>query len=205
MLRSQINPHFLYNTLENMRMSAYTKGYVELSEMCLLLSKVLRYGVSEQSRLVSVREELEHLKDYTDLLHYCLPGLQVHVFVDEMILDYSIIKVILQPLVENSVNHASKNSRSSIQIQIWGYEENTDLLFTVSDNGDGIEASYLQEIIDALDNENDTSHGIGLKNIHRRIRLYYGEHYGLTIKSSPGRGTSVTVRLPKSLDEYSLS
>ena len=156
---------FFIIPLENMRMSAYTKGYVELSEMCLLLSKVLRYGVSEQSRLVSVREELEHLKDYTDLLHYCLPGLQVHVFVDEMILDYSIIKVILQPLVENSVNHASKNSRSSIQIQIWGYEENTDLLFTVSDNGDGIEASYLQEIIDALDNENDTSHGIGLKNI----------------------------------------
>ncbi len=205
MLRSQINPHFLYNTLENMRMSAYTNGYMELSEMCLLLSKVLRYGVSEQSRLVSVREELNHLKDYTDLLHYCLPGLQIHILVDDKIMDYSIIKVILQPLVENSVNHASQNSRSSIRIQIWGYEENTDLLFTVSDNGDGIEASYLQEIVDALDDENDTSHGIGLKNIHRRIRLYYGIHYGLSIKSSPGRGTAVTVRLPKSLDEYSLS
>lgn len=102
MLRSQINPHFLYNTLENMRMSAYTQGYTDLSEMCFLLSKVLRYGVSEQDKLVTVREELEQLKNYTDLLHYCLPALQIFVFVDDQIMDYSIIKVILQPLVKTA-------------------------------------------------------------------------------------------------------
>lgn len=197
MLRSQINPHFLYNTLENMRMSAYTQGYTDLSEMCFLLSKVLRYGVSEQDKLVTVREELEQLKNYTDLLHYCLPALRIFVFVDDQIMDYSIIKVILQPLVENSVNHASSSPDTTLTIQIWGYADENDIVFTVSDNGDGIEEAYLQELIQSLDAENDTRHGIGLKNIHRRIRLYYGPDYGLTLQSSPGRGTSVTVRIPK--------
>lgn len=197
MLRSQINPHFLYNTLENMRMSAYTQGYTDLSEMCFLLSKVLRYGVSEQDKLVTVREELEQLKNYTDLLHYCLPALHIFVFVDDQIMDYSIIKVILQPLVENSVNHASSSPDTTLTIQIWGYADENDIVFTVSDNGDGIEEAYLQELIQSLDAENDTRHGIGLKNIHRRIRLYYGPDYGLTLQSSPGRGTSVTVRIPK--------
>lgn len=197
MLRSQINPHFLYNTLENMRMSAYTQGYTDLSEMCFLLSKVLRYGVSERDKLVTVREELEQLKNYTDLLHYCLPALQISVFVDDQIMEYSIIKVILQPLVENSVNHASSSPDAALTIQIWGYADENDIVFTVSDNGDGIEETYLQELIQSLDAENDTRHGIGLKNIHRRIRLYYGPDYGLTLQSSPGRGTSVTVRIPK--------
>lgn len=197
MLRSQINPHFLYNTLENMRMSAYTQGYTDLSEMCFLLSKVLRYGVSEQDKLVTVREELEQLKNYTDLLYYCLPALQIFVFVDDQIMDYSIIKVILQPLVENSVNHASSSPDAALTIQIWGYADENDIVFTVSDNGDGIEETYLQELIQSLDAENDARHGIGLKNIHRRIRLYYGPDYGLTLQSSPGRGTSVTVRIPK--------
>lgn len=197
MLRSQINPHFLYNTLENMRMSAYTQGYTDLSEMCFLLSKVLRYGVSERDKLVTVREELEQLKNYTDLLHYCLPALQIFVFVDDQIMDYSIIKVILQPLVENSVNHASRSPDATLTIQIWGYADENDIVFTVSDNGDGIEETYLQELIHSLDAENDTRHGIGLKNIHRRIRLYYGPDYGLTLQSSPRRGTSVTVRIPK--------
>ena len=126
-----------------------------------------------------------------------LPALQIFVFVDDQIMDYSIIKVILQPLVENSVNHASSSPDTALTIQIWGYADENDIVFTVSDNGDGIEEAYLQELIQSLDAENDTRHGIGLKNIHRRIRLYYGPDYGLTLQSSPGRGTSVTVRIPK--------
>lgn len=196
-LQSQINPHFLYNTLENMRMSAYTQGCTELSDMCILLSKVLRYGVTNQSRLVTVREELEQLKNYTDLLHSCFPQLQIHVFADEGIMEYFIIKVIFQPLVENSVNHAVQNIQRPIHIQVWGYEENNDLVFIISDDGNGMEKQYLEELRKSLNDENDTRHGIGLKNIHRRIRLYYGENYGLVINSSPGRGTSVTVRIPK--------
>lgn len=197
MLRSQINPHFLYNTLENMRMSAYTQGCTELSDMCLLLSKVLRYGVTNQANLVTVREELEQLKNYTDLLHSCFPQLQISVFADEGIMEYHIIKVIFQPLIENSVNHAVQIPQQPIHIQVWGYEEDNDLIFIISDNGNGIEKQYLEELRESLNDENDTSHGIGLKNIHRRIRLYYGEDYGLVITSSPGKGTSVTMRIPK--------
>lgn len=199
MLRSQINPHFLYNTLENMRMSAYTQGYTELSDMCLLLSKVLRYGVTKQSNLVTVKEELTHLQYYTALLQHCFPELQISVCADENIMDYRMIKVIFQPLVENSVNHASKNLQHAIRIQIWGYEEDTDLVFVVSDNGNGMEKEYLEELRKSLNDENDTRYGIGLKNIHRRIHLYYGENYGLVINSAPARGTSVTVRIPKTV------
>lgn len=197
MLRSQINPHFLYNTLENMRMSAYTQGYQELSEMCLLLSKVLRYGVTNQSDLVTVREELAHLQDYTTLLKYCFPTLQVTICVDEGIMDYYMTKVLFQPLVENSVNHAASNLQQPLQIQIWGYGDGNDMVFVISDNGSGITKEQLTAIRISLEDETDTQHGIGLKNIHRRIRLYYGENYGLLINSSPGRGTSVTVRIPR--------
>lgn len=197
MLRSQINPHFLYNTLENMRMSAYTQGYLELSEMCLLLSKVLRYGVTNQSSLVCVKEELEHLKDYTALLQYCLPQLQISICVDEKLYEDRMIKVIFQPLVENSANHAGKDMRHPVHIQVWGYEEKKDLIFVVSDNGNGMDKHYLEELRLSLDEVENTRYGIGLKNIHRRIRLYYGDQYGLVINSSPGRGTSVTVRIPK--------
>lgn len=197
MLRSQINPHFLYNTLENMRMSAYTRGYIELSEMCLLLSKVLRYGVTNQSGLVTIREELEHLQYYTSLLHYCFPRLLVDIFIDKALYDYYMIKVIFQPLVENAVNHAIKEPQNAIHIQVWGYEEKNDLIFMVSDDGHGMEKQYLDDLRASLDDENNTRYGIGLKNIHRRIRLYYGKNYGLVINSAPCKGTSVTVRIPK--------
>lgn len=199
MLRSQINPHFLYNTLENMRMTSYTQGYTELSEMCLLLSKVLRYGVTNQAELVSVKTELEHLQYYITLLNFCFPRLNTSIYVDEDIMNYHIIKLILQPLVENSVNHAGKETQHPMNIQIWGYAEQNDLLFIVSDDGVGIPHEQLENIRTSLDDENDTVHGIGLKNIHRRIRLYYGDNYGIVINSSPGRGTSVTVRIPNTL------
>ena len=127
---------------------------------------------------------------YQDILQYeiCVP---------EELNHCQIPKITLQPLVENSVNHASSSPDTALTIQIWGYADENDIVFTVSDNGDGIEEAYLQELIQSLDAENDTRHGIGLKNIHRRIRLYYGPDYGLTLQSSPGRGTSVTVRIPK--------
>lgn len=200
MLRSQINPHFLYNTLEHMRMSAYTEGYQDLSQMCLLLSKVLRYGISNPSNLVTVREELEYLQVYTSLLKFCFPKLDVVVIVDEKIMDYPIIKVIFQPLVENSVNHVARNLARSITIRIWGYEEDDNLVFIVSDDGNGMEREQLEQIRSYLDDENASDQGIGLKNIHRRINLYYGKNYGLFIDSSPGRGTSVTIRIPKTTD-----
>lgn len=200
MLRSQINPHFLYNTLENMRMSACIQGYQELSQMCLYLSRVLRYGISNPAHLVTVREELEYLNVYTSLLHFCFPKLEVSVIVDEGILDYSIIKVLFQPLVENSVNHASQSISASLTIHIWGYEEENDLIFIVSDDGNGMDREQLEYIRSYLSDEHGNDKGIGLKNIHRRINLYYGSEYGLYIDSISGHGTSVTIRIPKTTE-----
>ena len=119
------------------------------------------------------------------------------IFIDKALYDYYMIKVIFQPLVENAVNHAIKEPQNAIHIQVWGYEEKNDLIFMVSDDGHGMEKQYLDDLRASLDDENNTRYGIGLKNIHRRIRLYYGKNYGLVINSAPCKGTSVTVRIPK--------
>ena len=118
-------------------------------------------------------------------------------------MQYSMIKVVFQPLIENCVNHAAKDSAVDIQIQLWGYETETDLIFTVSDNGIGIETSQLQENRSTLDETENIAHHIGLKNIHRRLRLYYGESYGLHIDSVYERGTSVTLKIPKQIMQES--
>ena len=156
-----------------------------------------RYCSLPCADLVSVREELESLNVYTSLLRFCFPKLEVTVMVDERILNCSIIKAIFQPLVENSVNHTSLNSSDPLTIRIWGYEEENDLIFIVSDNGNGMKREQLDYVRNYLNDEKASGKGIGLKNIHRRINLYYGKAYGLFIDSSPGKGTSVTIRIPK--------
>lgn len=202
MLRSQINPHFLYNTLESMRMSAYSAGYTEHAEMCRLLAKILRYGVSTQNHLVPVEEEIRHLQDYVALLEYRFHDrIQVQIQIDPTLFPFMVIKLFLQPLVENCINHGILGMNSIGLIQIWGYLEGECLIFNVSDNGAGMAPETLRLLRGYLDNENQAFTSIGLKNIHRRIRLYYGDRYGLSIDSRPGRGTSVTIRLPYKVQE----
>lgn len=198
MLRSQINPHFLYNTLESMRMAAYSDGYTDYAEMCRLLAKILRYGVATENHLVTVEEELEHLKDYTALLDYRFHDkIKVQIQVSPDIKDYMIIKLILQPLVENCINHGIIGMNHIGYIQIWGYLQDDIIVFTVTDNGSGMDEETLSLLQGYLNNENQAFTSIGLKNIHRRIQLYYGPEYGLTINSRPGKGTSVTIRIPQ--------
>lgn len=197
MLRSQINPHFLYNTLESMRMSAYTKGYLEHAEMCRLLAKILRYGVATENHLVTVGEELVHLQDYVNLLEYRFHDqIKVQIQIAPDMSDLTIIKLLLQPLVENCINHGIINMDTVGCIQVWGYLEKDCIIFNVSDNGSGMDADTLYLLNGYLNNENQSFTSIGLKNIHRRIKLYYGDDYGLSIESRQGMGTSVTIRLP---------
>lgn len=197
MLRSQINPHFLYNTLESMRMAAYAEGYTDYAEMCRLLAKILRYGVATQNHLVTVGEELEHLKDYISLLEYRFHDrIKVQIQISPDIMDTMIIKLILQPLVENCINHGIIGMNTVGYIQIWGYRQEDMIIFTVTDNGNGMDEENLRLLQGYLNNENEAFTSIGLKNIHRRIQLYYGSEYGLTINSKPGKGTSVTIHFP---------
>lgn len=196
MLRSQINPHFLYNTLDSMRMAALNVGHDYLANMCELLAKILRYGVSSPNNLVTVAEEQNHLREYIALINLRYTDIVIHMNIDPSILHDKMLKLLLQPLVENSVNHGIADDVENGIIQIWGFQKNDTLSFTVTDNGNGMDEAHLQLLRDYLDDKNNAFESIGLKNIKKRIQLYYGEKYDLTIDSRLGQGTSVTVTLP---------
>ena len=196
MLRSQINPHFLYNTLDSMRMAALNVGYEYLASMCELLAKILRYGVSSPKNLVTVEEEQNHLCEYIALINLRYSNIVIQRNIDPSILQYRMLKLLLQPLVENSVNHGIGDDTENGMIQIWGFQREDMLVFMVTDNGNGMDEEHLQLLRDYLDDKNNAFKSIGLKNIKKRIQLYYGEKYNLSIDSRPGQGTSVTVTLP---------
>lgn len=196
MLRSQINPHFLYNTLDSMRMAALNAGYSHLARMCELLARILRYGVSSSNNLVTVEEEWNHLNEYISLVNLRFSNVVIQGNLSPEILNCKMLKLLLQPLVENSINHGIADDDADGCIQIWGYRKEDTLTFTVSDNGKGMDEEQLSLLRDYLEDKNTAFTSIGLKNIKKRIQIYYGKQYELTINSRPGQGTSVTITLP---------
>ncbi|MEG2317194.1 MAG: sensor histidine kinase, partial [Clostridia bacterium] len=198
LLRSQINPHFVYNTLETIRASALEQGNATLAQMTSLLGKTLRYGVSAQSEPVLVREEIAHLRDYLELQQMHFSGrLQVTVSVEPEIENCSMMKLILQPLVENAIYHGMSMTEGRGQIRVLGFAEGETLVFQVSDDGIGIAPEELALLTGYINGQNDAFTSIGLKNTNRRIKLYYNEEHGLAIRSVLGAGTSITVRIPR--------
>ncbi|ADL04962.1 integral membrane sensor signal transduction histidine kinase [[Clostridium] saccharolyticum WM1] len=196
MLRSQINPHFLYNTLDRMRMASLNANYPYLATMCELLAKILRFGVSESNKLVTVEEEHAHLEEYIRLIRISYPNVSISTSLDPEILSFRMLKLLLQPLVENSINHGIIDDAANGSIQIWGYEKDSNLIFTVSDNGNGMDEEHLALLRDYLEDKNTAFHSIGLKNIKKRIQLYYGKEYDLFIDSRLHQGTTVTIKIP---------
>lgn len=197
LLRSQVNPHFLYNTLETIRTKAFLAGQEELSEMTLLLAGVLRYGISQPEELVTVGKEVEKLKEYIRL-QTLLYGSRFtfDVNIEPEILGHRMLKFILQPLVENAINHGINPLGRPGAIDILGYQEEDALILQIADNGRGIDGETLLKLRDYIDNRNNLFTSIGLKNVHRRIRLYHGDAYGIQVTSRENSGTAVLVRMP---------
>ncbi|MDO4278092.1 MAG: histidine kinase [Lachnoclostridium edouardi] len=199
LLRTQINPHYLYNTLECMRMEAYIKEDFKVSEMAQLLGRNLQYGLRDTGAEVPLSQELSHLQEYIKLvLYHYENAVHVNICIPEELLKYKTIKLLFQPLVENAVVHGTKQ-KPCIDIDILGYEEGNTLFFTVSDNGSGMPESQLKALNDQLNDSSLSTPSIGLKNINRRLSLYYGEAYGLKIHSVYSIGTTITVSIPAKL------
>lgn len=197
MLRSQINPHFIYNTLETIRSSALSSGNHKLEQMASLFGKTLRYGVSSPSEPVTLAQEIANLYDYINLQNMHFQGLlNFYVNVEEELRDCIVIKLLLQPLVENSIYHGFSTTESPGIIDILGFTDGQTLTFKVTDNGIGIDKDTLMLLNEYINNENDYFTSIGLKNVNRRIKLYYGESYGMYLESTFGRGTVITVNIP---------
>ena len=197
MLRLQINPHFLYNTLESIHSVAYLEGNREVGEMAVLLARILRYGVSAPGGPVTLRDEANNLADYIRLQELRYRGtVSFLVSIDPGVLTCACPRMILQPVVENALYHGVSSLERGGMVQVLGYREEERLVLRVSDNGHGMEPERAALLNDYINGRNKAFRSIGLKNVNRRIRLSYGEEFGVQIQSVLGRGTMITVTLP---------
>ncbi|MDO5422567.1 MAG: sensor histidine kinase [Eubacteriales bacterium] len=196
-LRGQVDPHFLYNTLEVMRKQALEKGAPELAQMAVDMGKIFRYS-SKGEPFVSLREEVEILQSYVRIQENRFQGrLKVFYLVPEELLDQKVMKMLLQPLVENAIYHGIEPKTGKGAIFLGVRREENCLLLTVKDNGVGIGPEKLAGLKRELEAETfDTSRHVGILNTQARIRLTCGKNYGLTIESAQPGGTSVEVRVP---------
>lgn len=200
-LEYQINPHFLYNTLDSVNMLARKHDDPVIADIVTYLSRLFRIGLNQGRELITVAGELSHVTYYLKIQEIRFAGqLGWDIQADESIADERIIKFLLQPLAENSINHGIRRRADGGNIYIRAWGEPDAIVLEVEDDGAGMEPAQLERVragLEAEDADPDQDHGFGLRNVHGRIRLHYGPDYGLAIASESGCGTTVTVRLPR--------
>ena len=200
-LQTQINPHFLYNTLETINWMAVelTGGNNEVSRAVSNLAKFFRTNVGKGNYIISVREEVERTRYYLNILTMRYGNMfTVEWDISEEIMDYRIIKICLQPIIENAVYHGLKPKGKDGQLKITGYGRDDAIEFIVADNGVGMSAEKLGILNERLKEADymGESH-IGLYNINKRIKIIFGEEYGIRVESEMNTGTKTVVTLPK--------
>ncbi len=199
-LQAQINPHFLYNTLDTIIWMVESKRTAQVVDLVRALSRFFRISLSKGEDWISVGEEFEHVASYLaiqkiryrDILDY-------QIDLDDAILPATILKLTLQPLVENALYHGIKNKRTGGMIQVRGRcQDDAFIHIEIVDNGMGMTAERLAEVRTALlhDEPGASEGGYGLLNVNQRVRLYYGQRYGLAIASEHGAGTTVSLTIP---------
>ena len=196
LLRTQINPHYLYNTLECIHMRAYVNHDYEVARMAELLGGNLQYGLRQTNAKVPLHTEFEKAGEYMTLVGYHY-GDRVKLIshLDDSIRDCMVIKLLLQPLIENAIQHGLTPERP-LTIEVLGYPHGMDsLCLQVSDDGEGMTAEACEDLMNRLEAESGED-AIGLRNVHRRLRLRYGDRYGVQIRSIPQQSTVVTLTLP---------
>lgn len=203
-LQSQINPHFLYNTLEVIRMKCIIHKEPEIAEAINTLSNLFRLSISRREHFVPLKEEIEHVKSYISIQNFRFDNkyhLSVHV--DELLLEFKVFKLMLQPLVENSVFHGLELKPGDGHIDISVQLNEAELCIEISDDGVGINPERLGELRSFLENPkgHKDNQSIGLRNVHERIQLFFGKKYGLQIWSHEHMGTKIIITMPAFLDE----
>lgn len=200
-LQAQINPHFINNTLETINWSAITQlgRKNEISDMACALSKMLRMTLESADAIVPIRTEVEHCKTYLKIqMKRYEDKFDVIWDIEESVYDYRIIRIVLQPLVENSIYHGIKHLSHKGKIYIKGREHEDSVQISVEDNGLGMSKEELRALHEVMKKEEiKESLHIGIANVNQRLKLYFGEEYGLLIESEEGIGSSVTIRVPK--------
>jgi sensor histidine kinase YesM len=202
-LQSQINPHFLYNTLNTIKWLGIIHKVPTISQVSTDLVKLLRNSIGKEGYMITVEGEIENLHSYVCIQQVRYNDVfQIHYDLEEEILGLYVYKLILQPIVENSINYAFNTKKVKSNIGIKGYLEDEKLVLEVWDDGDGFGENQMKSLLEQIDSganiakSKERFSGIGLKNIQDRIRLSYGNDYGISVQSIPGEGTRVILRLP---------
>ncbi|MBQ6365197.1 MAG: histidine kinase [Oscillospiraceae bacterium] len=195
LLRTQINPHYLYNTLEMIHMRAYMGKNYDVANMAELLGQNLQYGLRNTTKEVLLSEELEQVKIYLDILSYQYGNrIRTNIAIEDGLANCRIIKLIFQPIIENSVIHGISSADQILNIDIMGYRSGERIVFKISDDGAGMDEAQLSTLKESIKDTNSVS--VGLRNVCRRILLNYGEEYTAEIDSKKNVGSIVTLYLP---------
>ena len=195
-LQSQINPHFLYNTLDSIIWMAEGKKNEEVVLMTASLARLLRQSISNEDELVSIGQEAEYARSYLTIqkMRY-KDKLEFQIDISPAIFGVKIIKLVLQPIIENAIYHGLKYKDSKGFLIVRGYREGEKSVLEVEDNGVGMDEETLSHIFEKH-KVNYHSNGVGVYNVQKRLKLYYGEEYGIVYKSKKNEGTTAVITIP---------
>jgi two-component system sensor histidine kinase YesM len=195
-LQAQINPHFLYNTLDSIKWLAVLQNVHTVSDMTTALINLLKYNISKNNTLVSLAEELESVTNYVKIQKYRYGDIfNIEYDIDKDTIECKILRFSLQPIVENCIIHGFENIEGKGIIAIHSKIEGNQLRIEIADNGSGMDQNTLECIV-KFDNSKKKFSGIGINNIQERIKTYFGMNYGLSYESTPGLGTKAILILP---------
>ncbi|GAF65474.1 histidine kinase [Bacillus sp. TS-2] len=198
LLASQINPHFLFNTLESIRMKAHMQGQKEIASIVKMLGKLMRKSIEVSGSKISLQDELEMITCYLEIQTFRYEQrLQYSIEVDESLEDWSIQPLLIQPLVENAVIHGLEDKEEGGFVTIKVTATGNNVLIAVQDDGIGMSNEKINEIKQTLNKEEDESARIGLRNVDQRLRITYGQESRLKIESLEGKGTLIHFLIPK--------
>ena len=200
-LQSQINPHFLYNTLDSIIWMAEGKKNEEVVVMTASLARLLRQSISNEEELVTIGQEIEYVRSYLTIqkMRY-KDKLEYEIDVDPYITHIPIIRLVLQPIVENAIYHGLKYKESKGLLRVHGYQKGENIVIDIEDDGVGMDEETLKHIYDKH-KVNYHSNGVGVYNVQQRLVLYYGKDYGIIYHSEKGKGTTASVVIPGKQEE----
>lgn len=202
-LQSQINPHFLYNTLDSIIWMAEDEKNEEVVVMTAALARLLRQSISNEQEQVTVAQEIDYVRSYLTIqkMRY-KDKLEYEIEASSEVLPVSIVKFTLQPLVENAIYHGIKYKETKGKVRVRGFVEENKAFLAVEDDGAGMDEQQMRKILDEAGKEQAahirTGRGVGVSNVLKRLRLYYGEEYGISYTSKIGVGTCALVSIPLS-------
>ncbi|GLX66429.1 sensor histidine kinase [Paenibacillus glycanilyticus] len=204
MMASQINPHFLFNALESIRMKAHLKGEKEISQVVRLLGKLMRRSIEVTQRMTHLSDEMDIVRCYLDIQKFRYEDrLAYELQVDPLVEKVSIPPLIIQPLVENAVIHGLENKMEGGIVTVRAAREGDYVRIDVIDNGAGMSSEKIKQLTQHLNETEDADNNrIGLRNVHLRLQLTYGQEHGLQYESELGQGTKVSFTLPFGEDLY---